>query len=60
MVGAGETGYLIVTGLLVAREVAFLDRANTWFTGVLIKREFRIDNARLGWVFSVFLLGCTA
>jgi ACS family glucarate transporter-like MFS transporter len=52
--------YLLVTWLLVLSAVAFLDRANIGVAGAQIGREFRIDNARLGWVFSAFLLGYAA
>jgi ACS family glucarate transporter-like MFS transporter len=40
--------------------VAFLDRTNISIAGVQIAREFKIDNAHLGWVFSAFLIGYAA
>jgi ACS family glucarate transporter-like MFS transporter len=49
--------YLLVLWLLVISAVAFLDRTNISIAGVQIGREFGIDNARLGWVFSAFLVG---
>src|SRR5271166_3258213 len=49
--------YLLVLWLLVLSAVAFLDRTNISIAGVQIGREFQIDNARLGWVFSAFLIG---
>ncbi len=49
--------YLLVLWLLVMSAVAFLDRTNISIAGVEIGREFKIDNARLGWVFSAFLIG---
>ncbi len=52
--------YLIVTWLLVLSAVAFLDRTNIAIAGAQIGREFRIDNTRLGWVFSAFLVGYAA
>ena len=52
--------YLIVTWLLVLSAVAFLDRTNISIAGAHISREFGIDNTRLGWVFSAFLLGYAA
>lgn len=49
--------YLLVLWLLVLSAVAFLDRTNISIAGVEIRTEFKIDNARLGWVFSAFLIG---
>ncbi len=49
--------YLLVLGLLVLSAVAFLDRTNISIAGIQIGAEFKIDNARLGWVFSAFLIG---
>jgi ACS family glucarate transporter-like MFS transporter len=42
---------------MVMSAVAFLDRTNISIAGVQIGREFNIDNAHLGWVFSAFLIG---
>lgn len=49
--------YLLVSWLFVMSAVAFLDRTNISVAGVQIGREFAIDNAQLGWVFSAFLIG---
>lgn len=49
--------YLLVLWLSVLSAVAFLDRTNISIAGVQIGTEFKIDNARLGWVFSAFLVG---
>jgi len=49
--------YLLVLWLLVISAVAFLDRTNISIAGVQIGKEFGIDHARLGWVFSAFLVG---
>src|ERR1700733_2021934 len=49
--------YFLVLWLLVLSAVAFLDRTNISIAGVEIGAEFKIDNARLGWVFSAFLIG---
>jgi ACS family glucarate transporter-like MFS transporter len=49
--------YLLVLWLLVLSAVAFLDRTNISIAGVQIGTEFKIDNVRLGWVFSAFLIG---
>ncbi len=52
--------YLLVLWLMVMSAVAFLDRTNISIAGVQIGREFKIDNAHLGWVFSAFLIGYAA
>lgn len=49
--------YLLVFWLLVLSTIAFLDRTNISIAGVQIARDFKIDNSRLGWVFSAFLVG---
>ena len=49
--------YLLVLWVLVLSTVAFLDRTNISIAGVEISKEFGIDNSRLGWVFSAFLIG---
>jgi ACS family glucarate transporter-like MFS transporter len=52
--------YLLVFWILVLSAVAFLDRTNISIAGVQISREFGIDNAHLGWIFSAFLIGYAA
>lgn len=52
--------YWLVLWLLVLSAVAFLDRTNISIAGVQIGREFSIDHAHLGWVFSAFLIGYAA
>jgi MFS transporter, ACS family, glucarate transporter len=49
--------YLLVLWLLVLSTIAFLDRTNISIAGVQIGKEFGIDNSRLGWIFSAFLVG---
>ena len=49
--------YMLVLWLLVLSAVAFLDRTNISIAGLDIGSEFEIDNDRLGWVFSAFLIG---
>jgi ACS family glucarate transporter-like MFS transporter len=49
--------YMLVLWLLVLSAVSYMDRTNISIAGVQIATEFRIDNARLGWVFSAFLIG---
>jgi len=55
--GGPPVRYLLVLWLLALSAVAFLDRTNISIAGVQIGSEFKIDNARLGWVFSAFLIG---
>ena len=49
--------YLLVLWVLVLSTIAFLDRTNISIAGVQISKEFGIDNSRLGWIFSAFLIG---
>ncbi len=49
--------YLLVAWIMVLSAVAYMDRTNVAIAGVHIGREFGIDNARLGWIFSAFLVG---
>jgi len=49
--------YLLVAWILVLSAVAYLDRTNVSIAGVHIGKEFNIDNAHLGWIFSAFLVG---
>jgi len=49
--------YVLVFWIFVLAMIAFLDRTNIAIAGVHISREFKIDNAHLGWVFSSFLIG---
>ena len=49
--------YVLVLWLFVLSAVAYLDRTNISIAGVQIGHEFRMDNTRLGWVFSAFLIG---
>ncbi len=52
--------YLLVAWLFVLSAVAYLDRTNISIAGIQIGREFGIDHAHLGWVFSAFLIGYAA
>jgi len=51
---------LLVFWLFVLSAVAFLDRTNISIAGIAIRNELRIDDIRLGWIFSAFLLGYAA
>ncbi|PZU08847.1 MFS transporter [Sphingomonas sp.] len=46
--------------LFVISAIAFLDRTNISVAGVQMREEYGIDQIRLGWVFSAFLLGYAA
>lgn len=43
--------------LFILSGVAFLDRTNISIAGLQIIHEYGIDNQRLGWIFSAFLIG---
>lgn len=49
--------YLLVAWIMVLSAVAYLDRTNVAIAGVHLGKEFKIDNAHLGWIFSAFLIG---
>ncbi|HEV2134230.1 MAG TPA: MFS transporter [Terracidiphilus sp.] len=49
--------YLLVVWLMVMGGIAFMDRTNISIAGIELGREYHIDNAHLGWVFSAFLIG---
>jgi MFS transporter, ACS family, glucarate transporter len=56
-VGRLPLRYLLIFWVLILSTLAFLDRTNISIAGVQIAKEFGIDNSRLGWVFSAFLVG---
>jgi len=43
--------------LFLVSAIAFLDRTNISVAGVEMRQEYGIDQVRLGWVFSAFLIG---
>ena len=43
--------------LFVISAIAFLDRTNISVAGVEMRHDYGIDQVRLGWVFSAFLIG---
>jgi len=51
---------LLVFWLFLLSAVAYLDRTNVSIAGSAIRAELQIDNIRLGWVFSTFLVGYAA
>lgn len=48
---------LLVFLLFVLSAIAFLDRTNISIAGVEMRRDYAIDQVRLGWIFSAFLIG---
>src|SRR5258707_9197663 len=50
----------LVFCLFLLSAIAFLDRTNISIAGPQISREFSLDNVRLGWVISAFLVGYAA
>ena len=59
MVGGRRTRvrWFLSFWLFVLSGVAFLDRTNISIAGLAISREFGLNNQRLGWIFSAFLIG---
>jgi MFS transporter, ACS family, glucarate transporter len=49
--------YVLVVWLMVLSAVAFLDRTNISIAGIQLSHDYGINNTRLGWVFSAFLIG---
>ena len=50
----------LIFWLFVLSAVGFLDRTNISIAGPAIRSELGLDDIRLGWVFSSFLLGYAA
>ena len=51
---------VLVFWLFLLSAIAFLDRLNLTIAGPQISREYGLDNVRLGWVMSAFLVGYAA
>ncbi len=51
---------LLIFWLFLLSAIAFLDRTNVSIAGNAIRLELGIDNIRLGWIFSAFLIGYAA
>lgn len=47
----------LVFWLFLLSAVGFMDRTNISIAGPFIRSELRLDDVRLGWVFSAFLVG---
>jgi ACS family glucarate transporter-like MFS transporter len=48
---------ILVFWLFLLSAIAFLDRTNLTVAGLQISREYGLDNVRLGWLLSAFLVG---
>ena len=48
---------LLVFLLFLVSAISFLDRTNISVAGIEMRHEYGIDQIRLGWVFSAFLIG---
>ena len=55
--GGIPTRAVLVSWLFLLSAIAFLDRTNLTVAGMQISREYRLDNVRLGWLLSAFLVG---
>jgi len=51
---------ILVSWLFLLSAIAFLDRTNLTVAGLQISREYHLDNVRLGWLLSAFLVGYAA
>ena len=49
--------YFLAFWLFVLSGIAFLDRTNISIAGLQIAQQYGLDNQRLGWIFSAFLVG---
>jgi ACS family glucarate transporter-like MFS transporter len=55
--GRGGVRWLLIGWVFVLSAVSYLDRVNISIAGRFLAEEFHLDNARLGNVFSAFILG---
>jgi ACS family glucarate transporter-like MFS transporter len=58
--GRIPTRAVLVSWLFLLSAIAFLDRTNLTVAGMQISREYGLDNVRLGWLLSAFLVGYAA
>jgi len=49
--------WLLVSWMFLISAIAYLDRVNISIAGSSIQKEFHLDDIRLGWVFSSFVVG---
>jgi MFS transporter, ACS family, glucarate transporter len=52
--------YLLVIWLMILSALAYVDRTNISIAKIAMGSEFGIDNVRMGWIFSAFLIGYAA
>jgi ACS family glucarate transporter-like MFS transporter len=53
----GRVRWALIVWMFVISAVAYLDRVNISIAGSAIQKDYGLDNVRLGWVFSAFVLG---
>ncbi len=53
----GRIRWVLVGWMFFISAIAYLDRVNISIAGSSIQKEFGLDNVRLGWVFSSFVVG---
>ena len=49
--------WFLIFWMFVISAIAYLDRVNISIAGRSIEKDFTLDNVRLGWVFSAFVIG---
>ncbi len=49
--------FLLCFWLFVLSSISFMDRTNISISGLQLTHTFALDNQRLGWIFSAFLIG---
>src|SRR5512142_2723752 len=49
--------WVLIGWMFAISAIAYLDRVNISIAGRAIQQEFGLDNLRLGWVFSAFVVG---
>src|SRR6185437_13359145 len=57
MPSRGRFRWALIGWMFAISAIAYLDRVNISIAGHAIQEEFRLDNIRLGWVFSAFVAG---
>jgi ACS family glucarate transporter-like MFS transporter len=58
--GGARVRWALASWLFVLSAVAFLDRTNVSIAGLQISKEYALDNQRLGWMASAFLIAYAA
>jgi len=53
----GRLRWALILWMFVMSAIAFLDRVNISIAGQALRREYKLSDLQLGWVFSAFVLG---